>query len=166
MFANLHKFKKSPTSHNILDRWLIARINHFNHQVSKALDHYRIPHAVGEIRPMVEDLSNWYIRRSRERFNQGDQDALTTLHWALVHFCLIAAPIMPFITEEMYRNLTSEASVHLANWPKTEKVDKKLLIEMGWVRKVCELGNAARKEAGIRTRQPLKNQNSKCKNQN
>ncbi|MFH1840781.1 MAG: isoleucine--tRNA ligase [Candidatus Shapirobacteria bacterium] len=155
-FAKIYKFKKSQISTNALDRWIITRINQFNQEVSKSLDQYRLPDAVKELRFLTEDLSNWYIRRSRERFNRGDKDALATLHWVLVQFCLIAAPIIPFVTEEIYRNLTGKESVHLADWPKQEKVDQKLLTDMVWVRKVCELGNAARKEAGIRTRQPLK----------
>jgi isoleucyl-tRNA synthetase len=156
MFADLHEFGKSPAADNILDQWLTARINQFNHKVNKALGHYRIPQAVKEIQPMVEQLSNWYIRRSRERFNQGNRAALATLHWALRQLCLITAPIIPFITEEIYRNLTGEESVHLADWPKAKLGSEKILRQMEWVRKVCELGHAARKAAGIRVRQPLK----------
>ena len=176
-FANLHQWNPSkdtsyhlsPITYHLLDRWILSRLNQFNQSFNKFMGAYQIPQATGLIRDFVDDLSRWYIRRSRERFTQGDKDALQTLYDVLVRFCLITAPIIPFITEEIYQNLEVQRckpacrqgrgvkaqSVHLQNWPKVGKVDKKLLADMELIRKICGLGHAERKEAKIKVRQPL-----------
>jgi isoleucyl-tRNA synthetase len=158
-FAELHHWqpqtKQNLVAKNILDKWILSYLNTIVKKVIQKMDRYNIPEVVGQINKLIDDLSKWYIRRSRDRFGDGDKQALATLYQVLVTFCKIAAPIIPFITEEMYKNLTREESVHLTDWPSAGKVDKKLLEEMEVVRKICELGHAARKEAGIKVRQPL-----------
>jgi isoleucyl-tRNA synthetase len=117
---------------------------------------------VNSILEFVSDLSKWYIRRSRDRFKEGDEQALATLYHSLVVFSKTTAPIMPFLSEEIFKNLTELSSVHLEDWPKADlkKIDRKLEEKMALVRKICELGHAARKEAKIRVRQPLSS--AKC----
>ena len=167
-FANLHKWraaKKPSASKNLLDRWLVARLNQFNKEFAEFMDDYHIPQATHLIKDFVSDLSKWYIRRSRERFVKADKEALKTLYNALVEFTKIAAPMIPFITEEIYMSLTDVnglktdknrcKSVHLCDWPKAGKIDQKLLEEMEIVRKICELGHAERKRLKVKVRQPL-----------
>ena len=168
-FANLHSWKPAKQfsislpyrqagnlQFSILDQWILSRLNQFNKEFSKFMDAYHVPQAVHLIREFIEDLSRWYIRRSRERFNKGDKDALKTLHYVLSQFCLVSAPVIPFITEEIYKNLTNKESVHLQNWPEIGKIDQKLLTDMEQVRKIVELGHAERKRLKIKVRQPLK----------
>jgi len=132
-------------------------------KMTYSFDKYDVPRGVGSIFEFVNDLSKWYIRRSRERFRDGDQQALSTLYEILIVFSKITAPTMPFLAEEIYKNLTNQESVHLEDWPMTEdkKIDEDIEKKMTLVRLICELGHAARKEAGIRVRQPLKS--AKCK---
>jgi len=171
-FANLNHWQPQKTdqkSQHILDRWILSQLNQLNREFCRQMDAYQTPQAVLLIKQFVADLSKWYIRRSRDRFNQGDIQALTTLHQALTGLCLIAAPVIPFITEEIFKNLTGKQSVHLEDWPKPKPVNQKLLEQMVLVRRICELGHAARKKAGIRVRQPLakiriKNQKLEIKN--
>ena len=157
-FANLYNFspKNLPSPSHVLDRWIIARLHLLNREFSHFLEKYRIPQATRLLRPFVDDLSRWYIRRSRERFNQGDKKALNTLYYVLVEFCKIAAPIIPFITEKIFKDLTGEESVHLCDWPKVKRIERKLLEKMKMVREICALGQAERKRLGIKVRQPLK----------
>ena len=161
-FANLHDWQPSRIRNavkpkNILDRWIISRLNQFNKSFSSFMDKYYLPQATHLVKGFVDDLSKWYIRRSRDRFIDGDKKSLETLHEILVTFSKIIAPIAPFITEEIYKNLTDKDSVHLQDWPKFDPklIDKKLEAQMAWARQVCELGHSARKTAGIKVRQPL-----------
>jgi len=161
-FANLHGWEPEkatrhpPPATCILDQWILSRLDQFNKEFSKFMDTYYIPQAVHLIREFVGDLSRWYIRRSRQRFVDGDESALKTLHYVLTQCSLIMAPVIPFITEEIFKNLTNKESVHLQDWPKAGRVDQKLLVGMEMVRRICELGHSARKIAGIKVRQPLK----------
>lgn len=159
-FANLVEFdhKKSQSSH-ILDQWITLRLKEVGLKITDLFDRYQVPPAVKEITSFVNDLSTWYIRRSRSRLSSLDKDALSTLNSALVEFCKISAPVIPFITDEIFQNLTGKDSVHLEDWPKIEKTTKEelaLLQKMRLVRQICELGHASRKKEGIKVRQPLK----------
>ena len=158
-FASLKDFEaeNKPTS-NILDKWIKARLKLLHQKVSNNLDKYVIPPAVNEIADFVNDLSTWYIRRSRERFNANDKDAQNTFYWVLVEFSKVIAPIAPFVSESIFRNLTGKESVHLQDWSKPQKItkeEKELLKQMLLVRQICELGHAARKKEEIKVRQPL-----------
>ncbi len=102
-------------------------------------------------------LTNWYIRRSRSRFWAGDQDAIDTLHTSLAATCRVAAPLLPLIVEHVYRALTGERSVHLADWPAPDELpaDAELVTAMDRVREVCSAALSVRKANGLRVRQPL-----------
>ncbi|OQX51152.1 isoleucine--tRNA ligase [candidate division CPR3 bacterium 4484_211] len=147
-------------NYSILDRWIISRLNQFILNFEKSLESYNIPAAVNSIQPMVNDLSTWYIRRSRERFVAGDEGAFRILYYVLKQLCLSVAPAVPFIAEEIYQNLRLDSdpeSVHLCDWPKVEEneVDRNLLDQMEVVRQIAEKGHAARRRAGIKIKQPL-----------
>ncbi len=154
--------KLTGQTSNILDRWIIARLTALTTEVTNAYERYDTVAAVSAYGAFVDDLSTWYIRRSRDRIgptakNLHDKKAFyETCHSVLATFCQLAAPCIPFITESIYRNLSTGDSVHLTQWPKaTGKLESKLLSEMVVVRKLCELGHARRKEKGIKVRQPL-----------
>jgi isoleucyl-tRNA synthetase len=106
----------------------------------------------------VEDLSNWYIRRSRRRFWEGDAAALETLWWSLVQALRVIAPVMPFLADHLWRTLVPDGpeSVHLADWPNLAAPERELLDEMAAVRRVVELGRQARAQSGLKLRQPLR----------
>lgn len=168
-YANLagwqpKSINKCPNSPNKLDQWILARFKQFHKEIEANLDKYFIPPATRAIAPFLNDLSTWYIRRSRDRFVKGDKDALATLYYILVQTIKITAPIIPFITEEIYQGLVADLdknakqSVHLCDWPKDTKItatEKKLLSEMTLIREIASLGQAARIEARIKVRQPL-----------
>jgi len=122
--------------------------------VEDSLDKFDPYHASQALESFVSDLSTWYIRRSRDRL---DNDFFTTLHTVLTDLSIILSPFMPFLPDRMYRNLTGERSVHLATWPtcRNELISPELEEKMSLVRKIVELGHAARKEAAVRVRQPL-----------
>lgn len=154
--------KRTRASSNILDKWIISRLNQVISQVDSNLKHYNAYIAVSEIEKFVDDLSNWYVRRSRERVGLNAQDSkdkdsfYSTLYLVLVKLCRLLAPFIPFVSEEIYRNLTKEESVHLSAWPQAEAaVDLDLISDMELARKVAESAHALRKKHRIPVRQPL-----------
>lgn len=158
-YATLAKWqlnsKKLPASKNILDQWISARLAETLLAVTDSLERYDARTASLALDSFVSDLSLWYIRRSRGR---DDQAFFVTCHRALVTLSKLLAPFAPFLAEEIYKNLTGEESVHLTTWPVATPISAsqiKLIQDMVTVRKVCEMGLAKRKEAGIRVRQPL-----------
>ena len=151
-----------------LDRWILGELNLLVQRVTEAYDHYDAPNATRPIESFVDDLSNWYLRRSRRRFwkTESDQDkiaAYQTLYECLVTVAKLLAPAMPFLSETLYRTLVTEIepsthdSVHLCNWPEADlgQVDQTLVDEMRLVKNLVRTGHAARNNAGIRVRQPL-----------
>ncbi|MDD5627060.1 MAG: isoleucine--tRNA ligase [Patescibacteria group bacterium] len=147
---------------NILDQWILSRLAELNNNIVQYLDRYDVLKAAKEIEQFVDDLSNWYIRRSRRRFwkSENDQDknqGYNTLHSVLVLLCEMLAPFMPFLTENIYRNLTGKESVHLAKFPKisSEGTDQGILEQMDITRKIVTLGLNLRAQAKIKVRQPL-----------
>ncbi|HPT65976.1 MAG TPA: isoleucine--tRNA ligase [Candidatus Woesebacteria bacterium] len=146
---------------NILDQWIITRTDQFTKDFGQELDKYIIPNAVKLVTPYIEDLSRWYIRQSRDRFVNGDQEALQTLWQVLVQFTKTSAPLIPFITEYFWQNLVlpfdsnAKESVHLELYPEIKSIDQQLLDNMTYVREICEQGNMVRKTNNISTRQPL-----------
>jgi isoleucyl-tRNA synthetase len=150
------------TERPIIDRWLLSESNRLARDVDAALDQFDTQRAGRLIATFIDDLSNWYVRRSRRRFWDGDPAALATLHEALRTVTLCMAPFTPFITERVWQDLFTAGdapdSVHLASWPKVDEsiVDEKLATDMGLVRRIVELGRAARASSGVRTRQPLR----------
>ena len=157
-YANLNGFEpgKTKNQNSILDKWAIIKLQDVVNKVTEDLDNYDLYNATHEIEDFVSrDFSQWYIRRSRGRI---DSEFLQTLHEILVTICKLTAPFAPFISEEIYKNLSKEESVHLSDWPEKKILgdsDTKILEEMEEVRKVVEKGHALRKEAGIPLRQPL-----------
>ena len=147
-----------PASDHPLDRWLVSRTAASAAALEAAYESYSTPALTEAFESFVDDVSNWYIRRSRRRFWDGDATALGTLWYALVQGLRVAAPLMPFLADYLWRNLVvgGPASVHLAGWPAVGEADQLLLAEVGEVRQVVRLGHRARDEAGIKLRQPLR----------
>jgi isoleucyl-tRNA synthetase len=145
-----------------LDRWLVARTRQLVADATNAYEAFLTVRVIEAFERFVDDLSNWYIRRSRRRFWDGDEAALGTLWHALVQCLRVASPVMPFVTEHLWRNLVAgaaddaPASVFLAGWPAPADVDTGLIGEMAEVRRVAELGRRARDAAGLKLRQPLR----------
>ena len=153
---------------NDLDRWLLSSLNTLIRDVTTAYETYDVPGATRPIEAFVETLSTWYLRRSRRRFWKSESDtdkqaAYSTLYTALVTLAKLLAPAMPFLADEMYRNLVcsidaqAPESVHLAKWPKADKsqIDETLNREMALVMKLVSLGHNARQKANRKVRQPL-----------
>jgi isoleucyl-tRNA synthetase len=147
-----------------LDRWLLARTQRLVARCEEGYEESWTPKVAREVETFVDDLSNWYIRRSRSRFWGGDETALRTLWVALTQVLRVMAPLLPFLSDHLWRNLVAEAcegapdSVHLAGWPDVvvELVDDELLAQMAEVRRVVALGHQARAHSGIKLRQPLR----------
>ena len=162
-----------PVSNNILDQWILARLNQLILEVTKAVDKYELDKAVRPVALFVDDLSTWYLRRSRDRFkanNQKDKtQAIETTRFILEELAKIIAPVMPFYADELYQKVKSFAgkeSVHLATWPEARKLtltEEKIISEMEEIRKIVSFGLEARSKANIKVRQPLKS--LKIKNQ-
>lgn len=146
-----------------LDKWIVSRLNQLISGVSESLQKYDVMTASRVIEEfVVNDLSTWYIRRSRDRVGpaaekQDEKIFLSSLYEILVAISKLLAPFMPFVSEEIYRNLTGEVSVHLIDYPAANEklLDERLMGDMNIVRKLAEVGHAQRKEAGIKLRQPL-----------
>ena len=156
-------------SENILDRWIITRLGRLISDVTKSMDGYDIPKATRPITFFIDDLSTWYLRRSRERFKGEDEKdkaaALATTGFVLANLAKLMAPFMPFMAEQIWQKVTGndfknpDRSVHLEEWPEARNMQHEtrnmVLTEMESVRKIVELALAKRDEAGIKVRQPL-----------
>jgi isoleucyl-tRNA synthetase len=141
-----------------LDTWLVERTKQL---VAEATDAYEVTLTTDVIRAFesfVDDVSNWYIRRSRRRFYSFDESAFRALWYALVQSLRVISPVMPFLSDHLWRNLVQDgpASVHLAPWPEAAEPDRALLDEIAEVRRVVELGRQARATSGLKLRQPLR----------
>jgi isoleucyl-tRNA synthetase len=152
-----------PGERHVLDRWALSEAHRLVATVTTALEGFDTQRAGSAISSYVDDLSNWYVRRSRRRFWAADPGALATLHECLRLVTLVSAPLTPFITERVWRDLfattTEESpSVHLASWPTVDEgmVDPELDRRVQLARRIVELGRAARADAKMRTRQPLR----------
>ena len=170
MYANADHI--DPREYNIpvekrelIDRWLISKLNKLIKGVNEAFKEYDLNKAVKLIVPFLnDDLSNWYIRSNRRRFwdselTESKKAVYLTMYEALVTLCKLCAPFTPFLTEEIYGKLTDEKSVHLADYPNEDKnlIDEATEERMDLVRDVCSLGRFAREEANIKVRQPISN---------
>lgn len=148
-----------PTTRNILDGWILERLKQVNSIVVENMDSYRLLEPVRAMRDFVDDLSTWYLRRSRERIKSGDKEAKRTLYFVLKNFAKIMAPFAPFSADEIWQKLKTqneEGSVHLCNWPDLgEKVNRGVLEDMQKTRELVSLGLQNRQKAGIKVRQPL-----------
>lgn len=173
LYANIDNF--DPTKYSleydklpVMDKWLLSKLNTVVRAVDDNLGNYRIPEAARAMSEFVDDMSNWYVRRSRERFwakgmEQDKINAYMTLYTALVTICKVAAPMIPFMTEDIYQNLVRSVdkaapkSIHLCDFPEVDErmVDKGLEADMDEVLKIVVLGRAARNSANIKNRQPI-----------
>jgi isoleucyl-tRNA synthetase len=145
----------------VLDRWLVARTQELVRDATQAYEDTLTVNVVRAFEAFFEDVSNWYIRRSRRRFWDGDEAALRTLWFALVSAVRVIGPVMPFLAEELWQRLVRPVegavpSVFLAGWPEVGEPDEALLAEIGEVRRVVELGRQARSMSGLKLRQPLR----------
>jgi isoleucyl-tRNA synthetase len=153
----------APAERPLLDRWLLSELHALVDQCTQAMEAYDTQRTGKLLSTFVDDLSNWYVRRSRRRFWQGDAAALRTLHDVLETVTRLMAPLVPFITERVWQDLVvpvtpgAPDSVHLASWPEADlaAVDPDLSRDMLLVRRLVELGRATRAESGVKTRQPL-----------
>jgi isoleucyl-tRNA synthetase len=140
-----------------MDRYILAKLRDYVAAMTDQLDNYEVAAACDSTRAFLDVLTNWYIRRSRGRFWDEDPDAFDTLHTVLEVVCRATAPLMPLTTEEVWRGLTGERSVHLTDWPSADDLpaDESLVASMDTVRDVCSAGSALRKAANLRNRLPL-----------
>jgi isoleucyl-tRNA synthetase len=161
-YANVEGFRPGagpPGELQPLDRWLVERTEQLVADVTEQYDRYWSPGVMRAFDSFVDDLSNWYIRRSRRRFWNSDEVALWTLWHALVRSVQVIGPVMPFLSDFLWRRLRAEdapESVFLTGWPDVRARDDDLLREVAEVRRVVELGRQARGDAGVKLRQPLR----------
>nr|WP_330393097.1 isoleucine--tRNA ligase [Anaerostipes sp. 992a] len=173
LYANIDEFDPSKYSLeydklSVMDKWLLSKLNTVVKAVDENLSNYRIPESARALQEFVDDMSNWYVRRSRNRFWQKGMpqdkiNAYMTLYTALVTVCKAAAPMIPFMTEEIYQNLVrsidSQApeSIHLCDFPAVDEsmIDAELEANMEMVLKVVVLGRACRNASNIKNRQPI-----------
>ena len=173
LYANIDEF--DPTKYNleydklsVMDKWLLSRLNSCVKTVDDCLANYKIPETTKALQAFVDDMSNWYVRRSRQRFwakgmEQDKINAYMTLYTALVTFIKASAPRIPFMTEDIYQNLVKSVdpdapeSIHLCDFPAVDEamIDEKLEQDMGEVLDIVVLGRAARNASGIKNRQPI-----------
>ncbi|MBD3248028.1 isoleucine--tRNA ligase, partial [Candidatus Falkowbacteria bacterium] len=150
---------------NVLDKWIIARLNQLIKESTEAMEKYNLPKATRPIVEFIDDLSTWYLRRSRDRFKGDDEkdkkDALKTMGHVLLEFSKVLAPFTPFIAEQIYQNVSGlkftdeNKSVHLENWPEAGEIDLELLEKMSLIRKVVEIILSIRDNLKIKVRQKL-----------
>lgn len=157
---------------NPLDIWLVSRVYELRNEITKGMEAYNIPSALSNVLLFIDDLSNWFVRRSRRRFWKSEDDtdknaAYSTLYFVLVYLAKILAPFTPFLAEELYQKMTGEEfdssvteSVHLLNWPEAGEIDQKVLEKMARTREIITEGlalrmNKSENEEQIKVRQPL-----------
>jgi isoleucyl-tRNA synthetase len=170
-YANLDKWtpEGATTRYALLDRWILSKLQTLIHGVTDCLENYDPYGAAASLERFVDELSRWYVRRSRRRFWKSEADVdkragYTTLYACLTTLVRLLAPFLPFLTENMYQNLVrtvrSEApeSVHHNDWPEADKslIDRELMADMDLAIKICGLGRSARNKAGIKLRQPVR----------
>lgn len=154
MYAPAEVAEAAPT--HAMDRWLYARLDEATAEATAAMDRYDLTRASRQLASLVDDLSTWYVRRSRDRFKAGDAGAVATLRAALRRVATLAAPSMPFLADRVYRLAGGAAgSVHLEDWPVAGELNQASLDSMATVRAVAEAVHALRSAAGIKLRQPL-----------
>ncbi|MCW2631366.1 MAG: hypothetical protein JWR88_328, partial [Pseudonocardia sp.] len=150
--------RRRTDSEHVLDRYVLAKSAELVEGVTSAMDTYDVAGACEAVREHAEVLTNWYVRRSRDRFWAGDQDAIDTLHTVLELTCRVAAPLLPLTAEGIWTGLTGERSVHLTDWPDPGELprDRELVVAMDRVREVVSAASSLRKARGLRVRLPLR----------
>jgi isoleucyl-tRNA synthetase len=157
MFAS--EEEANTKSRNVLDKWILSKIESLKKQITDGYNKYDLNEATRPIVGFIDDLSTWYLRRSRERFKSDNKiEAVQTLKYVLLELSKIIAPVMPFVADYIYKEVNGgKESVHLEDWPEIEKklIDEELEERMKQVREICSLALQKRMEAGIKIRQPL-----------
>ncbi|MFH1509944.1 MAG: isoleucine--tRNA ligase, partial [Candidatus Nealsonbacteria bacterium] len=162
-YADHEQRKEEFNSNNVLDKWIVSSLERLNSEISNKLDKYDVVGAARMFENFVDDLSNWYVRRSRKRFQKSEidkekEEAIQTLYYVVSKFSKLLAPFTPFLAESLYRELRGkEESVHLEEYPSPENkfIDSKLEEKMKRVREIVNLGLKERARLGIKVRQPL-----------
>lgn len=159
LYANAEGYqaKEISSSSEFLDNYILSKLKRLSVLVKQGLETYDVALSCNEIASFMEVLNNWYIRRTRDRFWEGDKQAFDTLYTVLVNICKIIAPLMPFMSEYIFRNLTAQESVHLTDYPALDnvKLDENLVAEMDFVQDLCSAGKFIREEKNLRNRLPL-----------
>ena len=159
LYANAEEYKAKEiyTSSEAIDNYILSKLKHLRDIVKQGLETYDVALATNEVATFMEVLNNWYIRRTRDRFWEGDEKAFDTLYTVLVNVCKIIAPLMPFLSEHVFKTLTGEESVHLCDYPALSKIkyDEKLVSTMDFVQELCSAGKFIREEKNLRNRLPL-----------
>jgi isoleucyl-tRNA synthetase len=159
LYANAANYEASPStsSSQLLDRYIMAKTRKLIEDVQADLDVFDSYQASAKVRDFAEVLTNWYVRRSRDRFWEGDQDAFDTLYTVMEAVLRVVAPLLPLTAEEMWRGLTNGRSVHLESWPSASEfpADEQLVQDMDAIREAASVAQALRKSAGLRVRLPL-----------
>ncbi len=155
------KYSKDDLSNNPMDKWILAKQSKLTNTVTDSMDSFSLFTSTRSIREFVDDLSTWYVRRSRDRVRNADREALSTLYLVLKNLSLLMAPFTPFIAEELWQDLRTEEdaeSVHLAAWPEGTSIPESdfVLESMEVVKNLATVGHALRKKENIPVRQPLK----------
>ncbi|MSZ10230.1 MAG: class I tRNA ligase family protein, partial [Actinobacteria bacterium] len=161
LYANASNYeaKFSTESKDLLDRYLLSKTHDLVQEVEAHLNKYDSYSAASSLRDFADILTNWYVRRSRDRFWEGSTEAFDTLYTVLEIFCRVAAPLLPMVTEKIWRGLTGGRSVHLESWPSHTDLphDAQLVEAMDQVRTVSSVSSSLRKASGLRVRLPLAN---------
>lgn len=159
LYANAegYKAKEISSSGEAIDNYILSKLKHLRDVVKQGLDTYDVALSCNEIASFMEVLNNWYIRRTRDRFWEGDAQAFDTLYTVLVNLCKIMAPLMPFVSEYVFKTLTGEESVHLVDYPSLGEIksDERLMNEMDFVQDLCSAAKFIREEKNLRNRLPL-----------
>ncbi len=159
LYANAEGYqaKEVSSSTEAIDNYILSKLKRLSQIVKQGLETYDVSMATNETATFMEILNNWYIRRSRDRFWEGDRQAFDVLYTVLVNLAKIIAPLMPFVTEYVYKNLTGAESVHLADYPLLSdiKLDESLVQEMDFLQELCSAGKFIREEKNLRNRLPL-----------
>ncbi|GAA4598881.1 isoleucyl-tRNA synthetase [Actinoplanes octamycinicus] len=159
LYANAsgYEAKFRTSSEHLLDRYILAKTGELVDDVAKKMDEYDISSAAASVRSYLDALTNWYVRRSRDRFWEGDADAFDTLATVLETLCRVVAPLAPLTAEEVWRGLTGDRSVHLTDWPSADAfpADHDLVASMDAIRDVASAALSLRKAKGLRVRLPL-----------
>ena len=159
LYANAeeYKAKEISSSSEAIDNYILSKLKHLRDVVKQGLETYNVSMATDETAAFMEVLNNWYIRRTRDRFWEGDTQAFDTLYTVLLNLTKILAPLMPFVSEYVFKNLTGEESVHLTDYPSLAdiKSDEKLMNEMDFLQELCSAGKFIREEKNLRNRLPL-----------
>ena len=159
LYANAegYKAKEISSSSEAIDNYILSKLKHLRNVVKQGLESYNVSLATDETAAFMEVLNNWYIRRTRDRFWEGETLAFDTLYTVLLNLSKILAPLMPFVSEYVFKTLTGEESVHLTDYPELSdiKADEKLMQEMDFLQELCSAGKFIREEKNLRNRLPL-----------